>query len=271
VYQGGQWSPVGATCSPTYDPTFDVGVHQYTFTPTTALNNVEGVMLFGAAAGTADGNGFIGVAELQVFGEIILPHTVDLRRDHTALPGTTPFSNHSQYGLANLIDDDLTTYDTTVNSGADGVDHDRFDNMGVMFAQPLANVSAIGIVLKFFDDGGWLDLTEVPLRVEYSIDGGWSWPSVSGLYMGVYSTDYPLLELLDHPVETGFLFAFDTIPVPIDGIRIRGDGGGTADPYPYTNTEGFLAATEIEVFTDGTVFTDGFETGDATAWSGSVP
>ena len=271
VLNRGLWNTVAASCSPAYDASFNIGVHQYTFTPSTTLNNVDGVRLMGPAAGTEDGDGFIGVIELQLFGEMILPRLVDLTKDLTGGPGTTAFSNHSQYDLANLIDDDLATYDTTVWSGKDSVDHGRYDHMGVMFAQPQRYVTAFGIILKFFSDGGWYEEAAEPFTIEYTEDNGSTWIPVTGLVKGIYPGDYPLLDALGYPVETGFLFIFDPISVPIDGLRIWGDGAGTADPYPFTDTEGFLGASEIEVFGNGTVFVEGFESGDLSAWSMSVP
>ena len=272
VLTGGSWQKVTASWSPAYDPSFSTGMHQYTITPSSPLNNVDGVKLANSATpSTGDGDGYIGVAELQLIGQMILPRSVDLTGDLTGEPGTTAFSNHSQYDLANLIDDDLVTYDTTVDSGEDLVNHGRYDHMGVMFAEPQSDVTALGIILKFFPDGGWYDETVEPFTIEYTTNNGSTWIPVTGLDKGVYPDDYLLLEAATYPLETGFLFTFDPISVPIDGIRIWGDGGGTADPYPFTDTEGFLAANEIEVFTDGTVFVDGFESGDTTAWSSTVP
>jgi hypothetical protein len=173
--------------------------------------------------------------------------------------------------LASLTDDDLTTYDTTVLAGKDLVNHGRHDHMGVMFTTPQSHVTAFGIVLKFFFDGGWLDEDVEPFTIEYTINNGSTWIPVTGLEKGTYPDDYTGLELSPYPLETGFLFTFDPISVPIDGIRIWGDGGGTADPYSFPDSEGFLAATEIEVFTDGSLFADGFEVGNTSDWSTSVP
>jgi hypothetical protein len=273
VLTGSIGSKVPATCSPAYDPTFDVGMHQYTFTPTSPIVAVDGVALNNNAAlsSSADADGFLGVTELQLFGRMRLPRSVDLTTDLSGSTGTTAFSNDTQYGLSNLIDDDLTTYDTTVGAGEDLVNHGRYDHMGVMFATPQSNVTAFGIILKFFSDGGWLDEAIEPFTIEYTTNNGSTWLPVTGLHKSTYADDYPLLELSPYPLETGFLFIFEPIPVPIDGIRIWGDGGGTADPFSFTDTEGFLAATEIEVFTDGFMFADGFESGGVSDWSTSVP
>jgi hypothetical protein len=272
VLVGGAWYKVVASWSPAYDSTFDVGMHQYTITPSAPLANIDGVMLANSATpGTGDGDGYIGVTELKLIGRMLLPRPVDLTVDLTGAAGTTAFSTHSQYDLSSLIDDDLTTYDTTVLAGQDLVNHGRYDQMGVMFATPQSHVTAFGIVLKFFSDGGWLDEDHDPFTIEYTTNNGASWIPVTGLDKGTYADDYAGLELSTYPLETGFLFTFDPISIPIDGIRIWGDGGGTADPYSFPDSEGFLAATEIEVFTDGFLFADGFEVGNTSDWTTSVP
>jgi hypothetical protein len=80
-------------------------VNEHLFMPTIPLSNIDSVILSGAAAGTADGDGIIGVAEPQVVGEVALPLAPNLDHDLTGEDRTIAFSNYSQYGVANLIDD----------------------------------------------------------------------------------------------------------------------------------------------------------------------
>jgi hypothetical protein len=183
--------------------------------------------------------------------------------DLTGRVATTVTTTGSQYDPANLIDDDLTTYDTTIETGAS---YGWTDSITVCFAEPQPDVTAMGVVFKFFADGGWLDEASHPIRIYASTDG-FLFGQVSGLDTSTYSADHEDLAALSWDVESGYLFTFEPLTEPILCLGIQGDGGGTADPYPGIDTAGFLAVTEIEVFQIPEIFADGFEDGTTDAWS----
>jgi hypothetical protein len=135
-----------------------------------------------------------------------------------------------------MLDDDYYSFDTTVDA-APGLD----DVAGVLWEAPRDTVTAVGIVFKFFSDGGWFDDSSSPFSVEWTANGGTTWFPVTGLQKGRYTTDYPALEALPWDVEAGYLLTFDPVH-GIDGIRVRGDGGG------FANSDGFIGVVELEAF-----------------------
>ncbi len=243
VYDRGTdtWSPVGVTWDQPY-------VRDFTLNRLTRMYNVsldapvvaDGIRLIGAP--NADGgvggspNGWVATAELTVNGAV--DFGVELGADLTDLPGTTAIVNNSQFNPANLIDNDLNTLETNVFAPAGDTDY-----MGVLFEQPQDSVAGFGLTQKFFPDGGWYDSFTIET---YDADSD-TWTAVTGLDTGRYYDDQPyLVDRASSPdwavqVETGYLLTFDPVN-DVDGIRIIGDGGGTAFG------DGFSAASEIEVF-----------------------
>lgn len=235
VLKNGAWSEVLCVWSPTYDATYTAGeVDSYTIELTPEVDSVQGVRLYGLPAGTADGDGFVGNAEFTAYGAPQLWTTLDWESDLTDLPGVIPV----MAGLdapEHVIDNDLETFDTTFLAPEGSEDF-----VGVLWPTEQHRISAIGVVLKWFSDGGWFDQTVSEFVIETTSDYGSSWVAVAEVDKDVYNNDYNSLASLAWDVESGFLFTFDPVH-SANGIRIRGDGAGTAG-------DGFIAVTELEVF-----------------------
>lgn len=235
VYDRGSdsWTAVGTTWDVPYDSSFGLGIPEYNITLNTPVV-ADGVRLIGAAAPSPGPHAFIGTAQLGVQGAV--DWGVDLSVDLTDLPNTTPIMNHFQFGEQHwLIDNDLTTYQTTVF--AEDNSQDPNDYAGVLFEQSQSDVAGFGIVFKYFGDGGCFDSFEIQ-TYDAATD---TWTAVTGLDTSTYYDDKTYLtDVATDFVEAGYLFTFDEVD-SIDGIRIYGDGWGTA-------WDGFIGASEIEVF-----------------------
>lgn len=233
------WTPVGVTWSMPYDRSFGGPPRDYAITFDAPAVNVDGVRVIGEA--NPDGNvppsphGWVATAELTVNGSV--NWGVDFSNDLTELANTTPIITESQFDPINLIDNDLTTYDTTVFADSDEGDPTAIDYVGALFDEPQDNVAGLGVVFKCFGDGGVFDSFDIET---YDADSD-TWTIVSGLDVATYFDDKDYLtDVAPDGVEAGYLFTFDPAN-DVDGIRIVGDGWGTA-------WDGFIAATELEVF-----------------------
>lgn len=236
--QGGVWQEVLVTWNTPYDSTFLDGHRQYAITPTTPSGDVWGVRLIGAPTpGPApDSGGWIGVGELQVTGDLPIASKIDLK-NNLAL-GQTPLWSLNQFGRPQVLTDGnftVDSFDTTWGAGAGN------DYIGVLLDAAKDNITAIGVSLKTFGDGGWFNLDA--MEVQYTTDGGLIWTDVTGLDLGRYPADLNYLINTAVWAEVApFLWTFDAVD-GVNGIRIFGPpGGGLSD------VDGFIAATELEVF-----------------------
>jgi hypothetical protein len=266
---GISWYDSPSLCAPGYQSTFGAGVNAYTFTPASGPFIANAIRLWGetASSPSGDSDGFVGVAELRVFGTMLAPRPLAIESDLTGRVPTTVNLSSSQYLPANLIDDDLDSYDTTVLSDPG---FGRFDLVQICFDEPQRGITAVGVVFKFFSDGGWYDESVSPFRILYSTNGSFFVP-VSDLHKSTYADDYLDLAALAWNVESGYLLTFAPLEADVLCLQLEGDGGGTADPDPGTDTEGFLAITELEVFQVPEIFADGLESSTTSAWSATVP
>ncbi|MBA3482404.1 MAG: hypothetical protein H0T51_11365, partial [Pirellulales bacterium] len=142
-----------------------------------------------------------------------------------------------------------------VDTFAGGVTENRFDFVGVLFAQPQFGVASVRVQNFLANDGGWwgangvvaggvplaaADLTSPQLQV--TVNGGSTWTNVaaSSNYVSQYTgavrgTGFP--NATSGPFAT-FTFATQN---GINGIRLIGSGGGPADG------NGFIGVNEFEV------------------------
>lgn len=235
VYDRGtdSWNAVGTTWSTPYDSSFNNGIQQYGITLDTPVV-ADGVRVIGPAADSPGPHDFVSTSELIVNGAV--EWGVDLSVDLTDLPNTTPVMNDFQFGEHEwLIDDDLTTLQTTVFAENNG--NDSTDYAGVLFDASQDDVAGLGIVFKRFFDGGVFDSFAIETYDETSD----TWTEVTGLDTATYFDDKTYLtDVADIGVEAGYLFTFDAVD-GVDGIRIIGDGWGTA-------WDGFIGVSEIQVF-----------------------
>lgn len=242
VYDRGTdvWTPVAVTWSTPYDGSLGApGVREYTITLDAPATNVDGVRFIGDANGSfaipGSPEGWIATAELTVNGSV--SWGVDLSTDLTGLPGTTPIMTHSQLDINSLIDDDLTTFTTTVFAEDNLGVPQAVDYAGVLFDESQDQVAGFGITFKRFFDGGVFDTFAIET---YDADSD-AWTAVTGLDTASYFDDLTYVtDTAPVGVELGYLFTFNSVN-DVDGIRIIGDGWGAA-------FEGFIGVTEIEVF-----------------------
>lgn len=253
----GAWQTVPAanvTWDVPYNSSYDDTVRIYNLTITPALTNVWGIRLQGQPqpgvddvairAGTerhdgTPGTGFVGVGELTIFGEVDLGG-LDLA-NNLALGANGIMSSTSSWSgsPAELTDGVITATDDSVDSyGGIGEDF-----VGVTWSQPQYQVGAMGVVFKWYNDGGLLrDDCERPLRIEYTTDGN-TWTPVSGLDTGRYSDEYRNIAMpIGWYPRTAWLFTFDELN-DITGLRIIGESAGRDG-----DVDGFIAAYEVEVF-----------------------
>lgn len=237
VYDRGtdSWTSVSASWSTPYDSNFGSGIRPYGITLDTPVV-ADGVRLIGDAAASPGPHPFVGTAELVVNGSV--SWGVDITNDLTDLPGTTGIISDAQFGNPDsLVDNDLTTYETTVFAEENGVPSDQ-DYVGAMFAETQNDVAGFGVVFKRFFDGGLLDSFVIE-TYDAATD---TWTAVTGVDTSTYYDDFNYLTTTGPiGVEVGYLFTFDAAD-GVDGIRIFGPGWGTA------YGDGFLAASEVEVF-----------------------
>lgn len=239
--KGGVWEAIPATWNTPYDSSYIDGHRQYTITPNIPTGNVWGVRLIGdTSPGPAwEPDGWVGVGELQVSGDLPIAHQIDLHNNLASRSkGGTAIWSHTQYNEPwCLNDDDFTIWSwETTWGGAEANDY-----FGVLMDAPKDNVAAIGITLKTFGDGGWFQLDQ--MKVQYTKDGGVTWNDVTGLDMGRFPDDLDYLINVSNWAEVApFLWTFDEID-GVNGIRLYGPPGGVPG-----GADNFVAALELEVF-----------------------
>jgi hypothetical protein len=240
VYDRGTdtWTAAPVAWSRAYDPAFGAGIQEYTITLDTPTV-VDGVRLVGAPQPATppvapSPAGWIGTAELTVNGAVAWG--VELGNDLTDLPNTTAIITHPQFGdPGRLIDNDLSTFETTVFAEDNGLGPEDF--AGVLFDESQSNVGGLGVIFKRFGDGGVFDSFTIE-TYDLATD---TWAAVSGLDTATYFDDLGYITTVSAiGTELGYLFTFDAVD-GVDGVRIIGDGWGTA-------FDGFIAVTELEVF-----------------------
>ena len=164
-------------------------------------------------------------------------------------------SNLAADGFAIDADGQLGSNGNGVDTFAGGVTENRFDFVGVLFAEPQFGVASVRVQNFLANDGGWwgangvvaggvplaaADLTAPQLQV--TINGGNTWTDVAATsnYVSQYTgavrgTGFP--NATSGPFAT-FNFAEQN---GINGIRLIGSGGGPADG------NGFIGVNEFEV------------------------
>lgn len=255
---GGMWQTVPAqnvTWDGPYDPSFPhindpPQSRPYHATLNPPLTDVWGVRMYGNATVGLNGDpdGFVSFAEITIHGEPDLGG-LDLGRN-LALGATGIMSNvrAASGEAADLTNGELDWYEEDAVDSKGGVGTEEY--MGAMWEQPQFRVGAIGVILRWFGDGGFYkDGGAAPLRVEYTTTAtlnpaAAAWLPVTGLDKGRYPTEWSNLAAgPDVFWHVAFLFRFDPLD-GITGLRIIGApaGGGTGDP------DGYVGAYEIEVF-----------------------
>ncbi len=243
----GVWQTVAATWDYPYDSSFSLGTNSYLILPDVPVPVAYGVRLCGdtTPAPTAfDTDGWAGVVELKVNGVPDFGRPVDFS-DNLALTGAAVCSGNAwKDGSGAPVNNgdfrnSCQVWDTADPAGEKYV--------GLTWASPQSNVSAVGIALSFGPPlGGWfIDTPEHPLKVQYTTDGA-TWNDAANLNKGRYTVDYPSAVIvgMDHLYVASWLFTFDRLP-SITGIRLIGVPGGSDDQLA---GHGFLAVNELEIF-----------------------
>ena len=224
-----------------------------TFTLNSALNGISGIRLFGDGGGTGQG-GFIWISEIGVTTTLGVPTNIAVLAGATGLKGNNANDDGSmgtvqgtpgEYRDKNMT----TTSDTWGGSGT-------YDFVGVTFDSAKSNVTSIAVQVKQFADGGWWSSTannSNPLaagdllapKVQVRVSGSTTWTDVTSTNAYVTQmTGVPLPG--DQGIAAPFVvFTLNTPADNITGIRLFGNGGGSADG-------GFLGAREVAVMTGTT-------------------
>jgi len=251
----GAWHTItNVTWNVPYDPTLPTGLpapaapggdasdivtRAYQITINEPLSNVWGIRLIGAAnasgGNTVDPDGYVGVQELAVYGELEIGGA-DLSKNKARTGTAIAVAEQTAATIPLLNDGIMTAYMTTW--------HDwpplKEDYLGVTWASPQHRITALGVALRLFGDGGDWDDCQVPLRIEYTTDGA-TWIPATGLDKRRYPYLWQRL-YYDGDAQTGFLFTFDELN-GITGLRVIGDPQGRSG-----DEDGFVGCYELEVF-----------------------
>lgn len=228
------------------------GVYTFDFAP---QDNVYAVRILGdpggGALGDSDGD-FIGVREVRVFSVEEQP---PIQNPNIALSGTAIFGLNAVDNGSYGVDYEHAGSVTTLNDGFlfggsdtwNGAGTEPFEFAGVMFDEPTSDVDRFVLYHRTFGDGGWfadtIENTDFGLmepKVQFTTDGGLTWQDISGVvsdYIDVMTGSVPTAAgTTSNPIT----FEFDSLGA-IDGIRVFGNGGGTA-------SGGFIGVAELEVY-----------------------
>jgi len=224
-----------------------------TFALNSPLNGISGIRLFGDGGGTGQG-GFVWISEIGVTATKTVPVNIAVLTGATGLKGNNANDDGSMGTVrgtpGEFIDKSLDSTSDTWGSG------DTYDFVGVTFSAAKSNVTSIAVQVKQFADGGWWSSTannSNPLaagdlqapKVQVRTTGSSTWTDVAST--NAYVTQMTGVPL---PGDSGIAapFVVFTLATPadnIDGIRLFGDSGGSADG-------GFLGAREVAVMTGTT-------------------
>lgn len=240
----GTWSDAEATWSSPYVSSIQDGrINTYTITPAQPIAGARGVRLRGdtTPSGAWDENGWASATELAVYGTPELARQIDFLAN-LALEGTPVCSENAWNSGdgAPIRDGDFNSV-VNVWSALPGEKY-----VGIVWGEAKSDVSAVGIALSFYGNGGWfLDTQDHPLKVQYTVDGV-EWLDATGLEKGTYAANYPGAVLLTSWLAHAgaWLFTFDAIP-SARGVRVIGSPGGSE---PELGGNGFLQVRELEVF-----------------------
>ncbi len=168
-------------------------------------------------------------------------------------------------GGSNSVFDEMT-------DGNNGTTHDTwqgdigtvytwlYDAMGMQFPSGISGIARLEWDLQVFGDGGWFNTIDEPLVVQVTTNPAFgsytlaqdSYPGSDGIWVTVpYWHNYPPEVSGNGSGDPGVpadssKFGFDIdFPGTIYGVRIIGDGGGSAGADP----TGFAAVEELRVFT----------------------
>lgn len=220
----------------------DIVTRAYQITINEPLSGVWGLRLIGApnASGgnTVDQDGYVGVQELTVIGELDIGTTdlsVNKARTGTANANCAQFGDESKPRL---------------NDGLFGSDYfptygnwDGEDWLSITWSSPQYGVAAFGVAFLQFFDGGLYNDSIYPFRIEYTTTTSSEWTPVTGLQKHRYPYVWQRLSYVANGnPRVAFLFTFDEINY-VTAIRIIGDPDGDGG-----DRDGFLGAYEIEVF-----------------------
>ncbi|HEX6961934.1 MAG TPA: hypothetical protein VF175_08720, partial [Lacipirellula sp.] len=143
-----------------------------------------------------------------------------------------------------------------VDTFAGGVTDNRFDFVGVLFAEPQYGVTSVRVQNFIANDGGWwgengVVAGGVPLEaadlaapaVQITDDGGMTWSTIAALSDDYVAQYTGVVRGTGFPLATSGPFATFNIPEQngVNGIRLIGSGGGPADG------NGFIGVNEFEV------------------------
>src|SRR4029078_11670507 len=92
VYDGVDWHAVAATWEPPYAATSGHGIWSYVVTLQSSAIGARGVRLIGNPSGSDDGDGWIGVSEMAVYGQPAFPQPLDFSVDLARQAGVEGFS-----------------------------------------------------------------------------------------------------------------------------------------------------------------------------------
>lgn len=219
-------------------------VYNITFNP--PLAHVWGLRIIGDAnpspPETGDPDGFIGVGEFTVYGELDTG-TIDFTRNMAlGETGIANFLSGWSPATSALTDGLFDEFDSGATKSYGSRDSEDF--IGVLFATKQLNVSAVGVGFQWYNDGGIFEDSCVhPLRIEYTKDGGMTWTAVTGLDTGRYRDEWTSIAVnIGWNPRTDWLFRFDEVD-DIDGLRIIGTPAGRGG-----DTNGFVTGYEFEVF-----------------------
>ena len=266
VADGGTWQTTEVTWDTPYNILWDdedkgsisdgvADYRDYTITPVEETGQVWGVRLINSTRAenehgitSGDTDGYVSCTEFQISGDSSITESIDLSTN-LAL-NQFPIWTVAVGNPGSLTDGVI---DISSNKDTYGGSPSSEEFVGVMFlGSPQSNVAAIGSCATLWADGG--ALTPETLDVQYTMDGGATWMSVTGLDLGRYADD--LGELRDWTTAYSWynlqshLFTFDPITEEIDGIRMIGESynnPSAGDP------NGFIAMLEMEVFASHTV------------------
>jgi hypothetical protein len=143
-----------------------------------------------------------------------------------------------------------------VDTFAGGVTENRFDFVGVLFAEPQFGVTTVRVQNFIANDGGWwgengVVAGGVPLAagdvaspaVQVTSNGGATWTTVTPVSNDYVATYTGVVRGTGFPFATSGPFATFNIPEQngVNGVRLIGSGGGPADG------NGFIGVNEFEV------------------------
>lgn len=217
-----------------------------TFTLDSPLHGINGIRLVGDGGGAADGSGFLGVFEVAVESNRNVPRNIAL--DGYGVIGHVSVDDGSFGTLlphagaaSNVNDGNLGTQSDTF-SGAGGGDFG-----GVVLPYTAEGVESVTLVHRIFGDGGWFGVSNntlplpagnlAPPKVQATSDFGKTWFDVNATNDYFEQIAGSGTTVASAPVT----FTFDSPLSGVNGFRVLGDGGGTADG------NGFIGVTEFAI------------------------